>query len=148
MKEKIENQNEKALASNGRFNSTRIGSLLFDFYYIAKHPIVGNGIHSRTRYADHPFLVKQWKNGKEAYSGNALSGQFAKMGVLFYVIFIIYFIKRHKYLSKKELTITFIILFLLLMGEPLFEYPFLLAFPFIDYKSIARIYYKHQLCPQ
>ena len=131
---KIMEQNESAAASNGSFNSTRVGSLLFDLYYIQKHPLVGNGLNSRTRYADHLYLVKLWESGNMAQSGNGFSGIIANMGVLFLLLYGYIFNKRNKNdLDSKDRILIITAVILLLFGEPLLSYPFLLAFPLYKY---------------
>ena len=134
--EKIISQSEEATDANGKFNSTRLGSLLFDLYYIDKHPFVGNGLHSNTRYADHQTLVRLWQKGKEAQSGNGFSSIIASMGLLFILLYGYILIKKNKnYLSKNDLILIFTGLILLLFGEPLMNYSLLIGFPLINFSS-------------
>ena len=129
---KIVEQSESAVKSNGKFNSTRLGSLLFDIYYIQKHPLVGNGLNSRTRYADHQYLVKLWESGREAQSGNGFSSIIANMGLLFLILYFYIFNRRNrKSLSFDTRAIIALSIILLLFGEPLLNYPFLLGFPLV-----------------
>lgn len=130
---KIVEQTESAVESNGKFNSTRLGSFLFDLYYIQKHPLVGNGLNSKTRYADHQYLVTLWENGMEAQSGNGFSSIIANMGILFLILYFYIFNKRNKReLSFRDRAIIMFSIILLLFGEPLLNYPFLLGFPLIQ----------------
>lgn len=132
LSDKVSEQTESALEANGEFNSTRLGSLLFDFYYIQKHPLVGNGLNSKTRYADHQYLVKLWESGQEAKSGNGFSSIIANMGILFLILYFYIFNKRNsKYQSATNRVIISLSIMLLLFGEPLLNYPFLLGFPLI-----------------
>lgn len=134
--EKIISQSEEATDANGKFNSTRLGSLLFDLYYIDKHPFVGNGLHSNTRYADHQTLVRLWQKGKEAQSGNGFSSIIASMGLLFILLYGYILIKKNKnYLSTNDLILIFTGLILLLFGEPLMNYSLLIGFPLINFSS-------------
>ena len=134
LKEKIEGQNELALAANGKFSATRVGTFLFDMQYFQKHPLTGNGLHSRTRYADHPYLVKKWSDGEMAKGGNAFSDYLAKMGIVFYLAIIYFFCKTNKGIRKIDILSFFIIMIMLLFGEPLFSYPIGLSLPFINLK--------------
>lgn len=131
LSEKINNQTDIALDAKGNFSSTRLGTFLFDMHYVQKHPLFGNGLHSRTRYADHPYLMSKWIDGKLAKGGNAFSDYLAKMGLSFYVAFFFFFAKTNRGIRMKDF-FTFIIVFIMLLfGEPLFSYPIALSLPFI-----------------
>ena len=127
---KIENQVQGSFSSKGEYNSTRLGSLLFDWKYIQKHPIVGNGLHERTRYRDDLYLIREWKEGL-AMSGNGFSGRLAEMGLLFYVSFVVFFFKTNKSVTRRDLFLSLFLVVLLLQGEQLFNYPLLSVLPFI-----------------
>lgn len=142
--EKIEIQNQSAIASDGAFNSTRLGSFLFDLHYLKKHPLIGNGLHGRTRYADHPNLVSQWQNEELAKSGNSFSDYLAKMGIIFYLTFFLFFRGTNNRVEPKNITIFFIIFTMLLFGEPLLNYPFALALPFININHHNQKFYMGQ----
>ena len=134
LEEKIKSQNESAISANGQFNSTRIGTFLFDMYYFEKHPIIGNGLHSRTRYADHQYLVKLWFDGELAKGGNAFSDYLAKMGIAFYAAFFYFFYKTNQGVKRRNLLSFLVVFIMLLFGEPLFSYPIALSLPFIKLK--------------
>lgn len=142
LSEKINYQNELAVDAKGKFSASRTGTLLFDLHYIKKHPIFGNGLHEKTRYVDHYYLVKLWENGKLPKGGNGFSDYLAKMGITFYICFIYFFIQTNKQLKIRERILFFIIFCCLLMGEPLFSYPIALALPFVQLcqKSRYKIY--------
>lgn len=118
---KIEEQTEYSLKKDGEFSNTRLGALLFDLYYIKKHPIVGNGLDERTRYADDPYL---W--GKSLGHGNAFSNYAAQMGI---VSLIVYFALLYRAFGNK--LIVPIVVALLFQGEQLMNYPLYSALPFI-----------------
>lgn len=118
---KIEAQTKNSLEVKGDFSNTRMGSLFFDIHYIKKHPIIGNGLHEQTRYADHPFL---W--GGALGHGNAFSNYTAQMGI---VAIVIYFFLLYKGFNKK--IIVPIIVLLLFQGEQLLNYPIYLSLPFV-----------------
>ena len=54
--EKIKHQASEAQIrkETGEFEGGRFSALIFDMKYIKKHPIIGNGFHESTRYADDP----------------------------------------------------------------------------------------------
>jgi hypothetical protein len=100
-------------------------------YYFKKHPFWGNGLHSRTRLADHLYLVALWEKGELSKSGNAFSDYLAKMGIVFYVTFFFFFCKTNSGLQKKDLFVFWVVFIMLLFGEPLFLYPISLSLPFV-----------------
>jgi hypothetical protein len=122
LEEKVKEQYDETLDLNGEFSPTRFGALMFDIYYIKKHPLIGNGLHEKTRYADHPYLF-----GQELRHSNGFSNFLASMGFLslwFYSYYILKFKSRFKWI--------FLITTLLIMqGEPLMNYPLFLTIPFI-----------------
>ena len=105
LREKINKQTEVAVISsdNSEFNGERLGALLFDLYYIKKHPLIGNGWHATTRYADHPLLMEKELNGTIG-NGNGFSNVLASMGIPFLVIYLfmlyrtIPFRKKHRFI--------------------------------------------------
>ena len=121
MSSKIEEQAEASIEKEGDFSNTRMGSLLFDLYYIEKHPFTGNGLHEQTRYADHPML---W--GKNLGHGNTFSNYAAQMGI---IALFVYFILIYRAFNNK--IIVPIIIILLFQGEQLMDYPLFPALPFI-----------------
>jgi hypothetical protein len=132
LSKKIERQNEMAMEMKvGEFSSTRAGTVMFDLHYIQKHPLIGNGLHERTRLADHPYLVKMLKNHEVAAMGNGFTDQVAKWGVLYWIIFCFVFCKNNCFLEKKKKVCILLLFALLLQGEPFMNYPLFLAFPLI-----------------
>jgi hypothetical protein len=120
--EKIKIQMQDASSNQGEFSPTRFGSLMFDIHYIKKHFLIGNGIHEKTRFADHPYLM-----GEDLGHGNGFSDFFASMGflgLLFYSYFIVRLRARMKWLFL-------LIVYLVLQGEPLLNFPLFLSIPFI-----------------
>lgn len=113
----------------GEVNLGRIGTLLFDWYYIKKHPIIGNGLDATTRYADHIGV------SEINALGNGFSGIIGDLGVVFVFIWfcILY---KNKSLSYSLLLIIAIIL--MLQGECFLRYPLFMALPFIDYRIIRK----------
>lgn len=141
--EKIESQFEtSSINKEGEeFAPDRFGAFIFDLYYINKHPLVGNGLHSKTRYADHQYLVADEDSGIMAH-GNGFSNFVASMGitsllVIFYLIF-----KRYPF-SKKDSIFLILILALMLQGEQFLNYPLFLVLPFIMIPHTNIIYAKN-----
>lgn len=137
LQSKIDEQTTNAFESRGDFNSTRLGSFLFDLNYIEKHPLFGNGLHSKTRYADHPLLIELWNKGKEAQSGNGFSGIIASMGIVFMLLYFYTLLNENRYsISIGDSIVIVMSLITLLFGEPLLNYPLMLGLPFIKYSKI------------
>ncbi len=123
LKDKIDHQLEyTANKDENDFSPDRLGAFLFDLHYIEKHPLVGNGMHQSTRFADHP-----WLHGEKLGHGNGFSNFLATMGVLsllFYSFYIIKYNSQHPW-------IFLIAIFALMQGEQLLNYPLFLSLPFI-----------------
>ncbi len=128
--EKIESQFEDTKSSgDDDFKPDRFGALVFDLYYIMKHPLVGNGLHSKTRFADHQFLVDNEESGLMAH-GNGFSNFVASMGITS-ILFYFYLIFTRFPFSKGDSLFVILILFLQLQGEQFLNYPLFLVLPFI-----------------
>ncbi len=118
LSEKISRQNEIASKMTiGEFSSTRAGTIIFDLHYIQKHPLIGNGLHERTRLADHDYIRKMLKSGDMAAMGNGLSDQLAKWGFTYFFVFCLVFFKSNPTLPFDK-KIYFLALFaVILHGE-------------------------------
>jgi hypothetical protein len=123
LRQKIENQYVESLdRDEGEFAPDRIGAFLFDMHYIEKHPIIGNGLHEETRYADHPWLM-----GEKLGHGNGFSNFLATMGVLSFLLFSYYILKY----NKNHPWVFMICIIAVLQGEQFLDYPVFLSLPFI-----------------
>lgn len=123
MKDKLDHQITAASQRDeGEFAPDRMSALLFDLHYIAKHPLVGNGMYSTTRFADHPALQKE-----DLGHGNGFSDFLASMGILSF-LFYLFFIFRY---NKNHPVIFVICIVFLLQGQPLLNYPLFLCLPFV-----------------
>lgn len=148
---KIDTQSQNAIDAKGDFNSTRMGSFLFDMHYFLKHPLVGNGLHEKTRYSEHLYLVKLWNDGDLAKSGNGFSDYLAKMGIIFYISFAFFFYINNREITYREYILLIPTFIILLIGEPLLNYPLVLSLPFISISqckinkdsNVVRIRYKN-----
>ncbi|SHF98753.1 O-antigen ligase like membrane protein [Arenibacter palladensis] len=123
LKEKMNDQFEVALnRDKGEFAPDRISAFLFDIHYIKKHPLIGNGLHSETRYADHPWLKEETLG-----HGNGFSNFVASMGILSLLFYTVLILK-----NKRIHSWIFVLgIFTLLQGEPLMNFPLYLSLPFI-----------------
>lgn len=75
VKSKIEQQQEQTEERTGQWHKTRFGNLLFDWEYIRRKPLVGWGLHERTRFALH--------HGQPITGlGNGLSATLARVGAV------------------------------------------------------------------
>ena len=130
--EKIESQAKGTNFANNRevdFSPDRFGAFVFDLHYIIKHPLIGNGLHSKTRYSDHQFLMNDEKSGVMAH-GNGFSSFTASMGVLSLCVIFLLIYNRFPF-SKSDSIFIILMLFLILQGEQFFNYPLFLVLPFI-----------------
>lgn len=137
LKEKIEWQFEKSQEQDvGEFSNTRFGSMVFDWYYIKKHPLIGNGMHEKTRYADHP----DFSTGAEGVgSGNGFSNFLASMGVFFIIGYFIFLYKAFSKEGYQYAIMISVIVLLNLQGEQWFNFPIYLGLPFAKFQSIKSI---------
>ena len=132
LKDKIDHQFQNASARDeGEFGPDRLSALYFDIHYITKHPLIGNGFHSQTRYADHPELQKVALG-----HGNGFSDFLASMGILSLMFYSFYILKY----NITHPVIFLVGILILLQGEPLLNYPLFLSLPFI---FIYDIYNRH-----
>lgn len=119
-------------------NQTRFGSALFDWYYIKKNPIVGNGLHEKTRYKDHlDDLVPGYSNGFTDFIA-----KFGISGILLYTWFLFKsfsFITTHKF----KALLAILLLILLLNTELFLNYPLFLSFMFLSLSGV-KVKYKYQ----
>lgn len=128
--DKILQQNLSAnrVVSSGKYSAARIGSFMFDLHYIQKHPLFGNGLHSKTRYEDHPEL-----QNRSLGHGNGFSNFIASMGLIFAFIYF-YMIYMNLPFNRRDRIAFIIVLILLLQGEQYLNYPLFLGLPFIVLK--------------
>ena len=136
LKNKIEKQFQLATEQNvGEFSNTRFGSLLFDWYYIEKHPFIGNGLKPETRYADHKHLFVGANGSDVIGSGNSFSHYWASLGVFFIAAYFYLLRKVTIPFSKLFSILVIIVVFLNLQGEQWFNYPLYLGLIFINFKE-------------
>lgn len=130
LSEKIEGQNENATELEwGEYSSTRMGTLMFDMYYVTKHPLIGNGLHERTRLADHQMLSEMLKKGDAQGAGNGFSDTLAKWGLIYVFAFAWLFFRNNKDVSNIKKTVFLILVCIILQGEAFMNYPLFLGLP-------------------
>ena len=125
---KIQSQSVTAQELNGEFGNSRFQSLIFDSHYIMKHPMIGNGLHQKTRYADHP-----WLHDEQLGHGNGFSNFLASFGVPLFIVMAFIIVKY----ARRHGVTTLAVIVLMLQGEQLMNYPLFLALPLwfvYDYK--------------
>ncbi len=148
LKEKIEGQLENSKNQKiGEFSNSRFGSLIFDWHYIVKHPLIGNGFDVSTRYADHQYLFRGVK-GDAIGSGNAFSNFLASMGLFFVLGYFILLWKSASSLDKLYAMVFTLVVFFNLQGEQWLNFPLYLGLPFLtliksNEKSKRPIYKKY-----
>ena len=132
LQEKVEWQLAEAQNLSGEFSNTRFGALAFDTHYIKKSPWVGNGLHQKTRYADHP-----WLHDQALGHGNGFSNFLASMGILSFVFYSLLILRNNRNLPWIFLGGVIA----LLQGEQLMNFPLFLVLPlvFINGKESRRI---------
>jgi hypothetical protein len=139
LQEKIESQYESSTRQKiGEFSNTRFGSFLFDWHYIQKHPLIGNGLDEKTRYSDHKYLFTG-EEGDAIGSGNGFSNNLASLGVFFMFGYFYLLWKSARIESFYYAIVVCIVILLSLQGEQWFNYPLYLGLPFMSLKT-ARVY--------
>jgi hypothetical protein len=128
---KLSDQYSAAQTQNiGELSNTRFGSIVFDWYYIKKHPLIGNGMNEKTRYADHQYLFAGSKGEDVIGSGNGFSNFLASMGVFF--MFGYFFLLYKSFINSGIIytVVCLLVIFLNLQGEQWFNFPIYLGLPF------------------
>lgn len=131
MRDKIFEQYEEVISldiEGGQISWNRMGAALTDWYYIKKHPIIGNGFHEKTRWSDHSFMQSDALKG----FGNGFTGIIHTMGSVFIIIYFILLYKNLPFRSMDKMWFVFIII-ILLQGEDYLMYPFFLSLPFVKF---------------
>lgn len=135
LKNKIEFQYEKSQTLKiGDFSNSRFGSLIFDWHYIQKHPIIGNGLDKQTRYSDHLYLF--WgQEGDVIGSGNSISHYWASMGLIFIIGYFVLLWKACVDNGKIFALLVSLVVVFNLFGEQWFNYPLFLGLPFLIFQN-------------
>lgn len=132
LSQKVEGQNENTSElAWGEYSSTRSGTLYFDLYYIVKHPFIGNGLHERTRLADHQELAQMLAQGDVAAAGNGFSDAIAKWGLIYCIVYGLIFFRNNKELDTKRKLFFLLLVCVILQGEQFMNYPLFLSIPLL-----------------
>lgn len=115
----------------------RFSSMIFDLYYIGKHPIIGNGLHRNTRYSDHLYLSDEGLSG----FGNGFTGMIGSMGIFFMLYYLGMFFRSK--LSNKDAFVIVLSIVLLLNGEGYLNYPLFYCIPFFFIYNYPKKTYKN-----
>lgn len=133
LSEKLSSQFNSAIyLDQGEFSNTRFGSLVFDWQYIKKNPVFGNGLHEKTRYADHPWILQMIQQGQSVGNGNGFSSFLASMG---FVSMLGYLAGIYLALKKQGKSYAYMVLFIVILnlqGEQWLNYMIYLALPFVN----------------
>jgi hypothetical protein len=118
----------------GEFSNSRFGSFVFDWHYIKKHPLIGNGFSEKTRYSDHKYLFSYSKDNVNVIgSGNGFSNYLASLGILFVGGYFFFLYKSFLNIPKNKIFVWLIFLVVLLnmQGEQWLNFPLYLGLPFV-----------------
>lgn len=135
LREKVEHQFDVAkYQDKTEFSDTRFGSIVFDWHYIQKHPVIGNGFHESTRFSDHIHLQQLTKIGANLGQGNGFSNFLASMGIPFMIAYFTLIFTNFKRVRLDYSIIVVLIILLDLQGEQWLNFPIFLSIPFIHKK--------------
>lgn len=135
MQQKIEKQYQNAIEMDeNEISASRFGALKMDLVYIKSQPLIGNGLHVKTRFRFHPEIKG------DIGHGNGMSNFIACWGIPFFLLWL-YCVYKFIRKSSRSIVITFsaiLIIILLLQGEQFLNYPLFLSFFFLPfvYKNI------------
>ena len=132
LSDKIAEQSELALSAEGEMNYTRLGQLLFDLHYIEKHPLIGNGMHVKTRYSDHPVFQDE---DYEVGHGNGFSQFIVSFGLPFVILYFVLVARNVSYLISNNFRYSLFFVFIIILSlqnEPMMTYPFYWGFLFLN----------------
>ncbi len=136
LRDKVEHQFEVAKNQDKKeFSDTRFGSIVFDWHYIQKHPVIGNGFHESTRFSDHIHLQQLTKMGENLGQGNGFSNFLASMGIPFMISYFALIFINFKKIKLDYSIIVVLIILLNLQGEQWLNLPIFLAIPFIRHND-------------
>lgn len=143
LQKKVESQSESSLTlDKGEFSNNRFGSLIFDMHYIKKHPIIGNGFHESTRYADNPELIQLIQMGANLANANGFSNYMACLGIPFMFFYFVLSFNATSKIDRKLGILVTIVIFLTMFGEQWLNFPLFTGIVFLrckrkNYKQIS-----------
>ena len=110
-------------------NLSRFGSVLFDWQYIVKHPIVGNGLADITRFSMHIGF-----SDRLGGFGNGFTGAVHMLGIPFMIVYL-FVIYNNKTITHKWMALLLIVL--LLNGEYYLNYPLFFTFMYACFGGLT-----------
>jgi len=128
LRPKIESQLDAVRMRQGSWHRGRMGSIIFDWEYIKRRPLSGWGLHSKTRYALHP-----WMEDSQGM-GNGMSDFTVRLGLVGMATWLIGTFLGLLQLSGQSLARTIwaiVIILLVLQGEIFLGYPCFLGLMFL-----------------
>ncbi len=132
LQQKVESQSESTLTlDKGEFSNTRFGSFIFDMHYIRKHPIVGNGFHESTRYADDPELIQLIEMGENLANANGFSNYMACLGIPFMFLYLLLSYNGTSVNDKRVGLLVLGVILLSLFSEQWLNFPLFAGLVFI-----------------
>jgi hypothetical protein len=132
LQQKVEHQSELTLnLDKGEFSNSRFGSFIFDMHYIKKHPVVGNGFHEKTRYADDPEIIRYIELGHDVANANGFSNFIACMGIPFMFFYVLLSYSAVSRIDRKVALLVVIVILLCLIGEAWLNFPLFTGIIFI-----------------
>jgi O-antigen ligase len=136
LQDKIEAQTERTeTLAKGEFINSRFGSFKLDMHYVQKHPLVGNGLHEKTRYADDPQLIQLIETGGQLGNGNGFSNYLACMGIPFMAVYLLMVFNTINRVDTKTAFLIMFVILLSLWGEQWLQYPLYTGLVFINIKK-------------
>lgn len=137
LQQKLKDQSESSLTlSKGEFSNTRFGSFIFDMHYIKKHPIIGNGFHEITRYADDPELIQLIESGHDLANANGFSNYMACLGIPFMLFYLLLSYNAVSKIERRVALLVIIVILLSLFSEQWLNFPLFTGMIFFNYKKI------------
>jgi hypothetical protein len=123
---KVDQQIELFTISD-EFNPGRFTVVVFDWHYITKNPVWGNGYVDVTRWADHPEL-----QGRNLGHGNGFTGFIAAMGIASMLAYLVMLYRSSFFVNRIEALCFVIAIVLLLQGEHFLSLPLFMGLPFLQ----------------
>jgi O-antigen ligase len=129
LKEKLAHRLDKVQRREGTWHISRFGSLVFDWEYIRRRPLIGWGLHNSARFALNPECV-----GVPSRMGNGMSDFTVRLGIAGMLMWLFSVFRGVLILAKRNVPTTLLamlLLLLLLQGECFLGYPLFLGLMFL-----------------
>lgn len=141
LQEKINNQldlTEDWEDNNSLQSANRFTTSMLDFYYIEKHPFIGNTDKGDIRYSDHDFVMRVMENSGKYGSGSGITSNIAIYGIFPFIFWLFFSYKKlSNQFNKKSALYLLLILLFLGQGEQYSNAIFYLTFPYFHLKKTS-----------